>query len=47
MIGSAMGYSTVIVMPNDQSKEKINTLKHEISCLNREGSYTDEKLYQT
>ena len=28
MIGSAMGYSTIIVMPNDQSKEKINTLKH-------------------
>ena len=26
MIGAAMGYSTIIVIPNDQSKEKIDTL---------------------
>ena len=27
VIGSAKGYKTIIVMPNDQSKEKIDLLK--------------------
>ena len=28
IIGAAMGYRTIIVMPNDQSKEKIDTLRY-------------------
>lgn len=47
MIGSAMGYSTVIVMPNDQSKEKINTLKHLGAkvVLTEKAPFTDERNY--
>ncbi len=47
MIGSAMGYSTVIVMPNDQSKEKINTLKHLGAkvVLTEKAPFSDERNY--
>ena len=47
IIGSAMGYKTVIVMPNDQSKEKIETLRHlgaEV-VLTEKAPYTDKKNY--
>ena len=47
MIGSAMGYKTIIVMPNDQSKEKIDTLKQLGSevILTEKAPFTDKKNY--
>ena len=47
LIGSAMGYKTVIVMPNDQSEEKIQTLRNlgaEV-VLTEKAPYTDKKNY--
>ena len=47
VIGSAMGYKTVIVMPNDQSEEKIQTLRNlgaEV-VLTEKAPYTDKKNY--
>ena len=47
VIGSAMGYKTIIVMPNDQSKEKIETLKQlgaEL-ILTEKAPFTDKKNY--
>ena len=47
VIGSAMGYKTIIVMPNDQSKEKIDLLKQlgaEV-VLTEKAPFTDPKNY--
>ncbi len=47
IIGSALGYKTVIIMPNDQSKEKIQTLKTlgaEV-ILTDKAPFTDKKNY--
>ena len=47
VIGSAMGYKTIIVMPNDQSQEKIVLLKQlgaEV-VLTEKAPFTDKKNY--
>ena len=47
LIGSAKGYKTIIVMPNDQSKEKIDLLKQlgaEV-VLTEKAPFTDQKNY--
>tara|TARA_B100001989_G_scaffold66655_1_gene45123 strand:+ start:13241 stop:14260 length:1020 start_codon:yes stop_codon:yes gene_type:complete len=47
VIGSAMGYKTIIVMPNDQSKEKIDLLKQLGAkvVLTEKAPFTDPKNY--
>ena len=47
IIGAAMGYKTVIVMPNDQSKEKIDTLKFLGAkvVLTEKAPFTDSRNY--
>ena len=42
-----MGYRTIIVMPNDQSKEKIDTLKHLGAkvVLTEKAPFTDKRNY--
>ncbi len=47
IIGSAMGYKTIIVMPDDQSKEKISLLRQlgaEV-ILTEKAPFTDQKNY--
>ena len=49
IIGSAKGYKTIIVMPDDQSKEKIDLLRQlgaEV-VLTKKKPFTDKKLYTT
>ena len=43
-----MGYRTIIVMPNDQSKEKIDTLKHLGAkvVLTEKAPFTDKEYIQ-
>ena len=43
IIGSAKGYKTIIVMPNDQSQEKVNFLKR----LGAKVVLTERALFQT
>ena len=47
IIGAAMGYRTIIVMPNDQSKEKIDTLKYLGAkvVLTEKAPFTDKRNY--
>ena len=47
IIGSAKGYKTIIVMPNDQSKEKIDLLKQLGAkvVLTEKAPFTDKKNY--
>ena len=47
IIGSAKGYKTIIVMPDDQSKEKIDLLRQlgaEV-VLTKKAPFTDQKNY--
>ena len=47
MIGSTKGYKTIIVMPNDQSKGKIDLLKQLGAkvVLTEKAPFTDPKNY--